>query len=294
VFVFTILASNDGLYGPIPADPPSTRVVTLTVFAPPPMVTSITPNVVASNTTGITFSVHGSGFIGFPGDPLFSNFAIILSNSDQGMITVSSPTAVATSGTSVTFTISSIPPSPVPYDVSVRNEDGQIGTLKGGLIVVGAGISTAGAARLTSLDSAETPIFTSSASNQTTVPRPRAFALGTNVEFLFYSGRDIPNNKLLNVYRKQQGSTSTRHGAGDLVFPGMLSVQASPTEYLTNGGPIGAVYCLVRSNGSVTMRVMTNGAITQIDDTSLARASYQVVLVSESPTAPVFDLEEQA
>lgn len=88
----------------------------------------------------------------------------------------------------------------------------------------------------------------------------RVIALGTNVEVMEYNGIDVANNAILNVSRRRLGSTPTRHAASDLVFPGILSLHASPSlvKIATPGGLISQIDCVVRSNGKINVAAYTS------------------------------------
>lgn len=108
------------------------------------------------------------------------------------------------------------------------------------------------AAVYTSLVSTDAPIYNIQLQNSAITQD--ALALGSNVEIFYYNGIDVPNKKLLNVTRSQLNSTATRHGTGDVVFKGILSVQVSPFMFRANyATPLGQVSCLLRSNGRVDM-----------------------------------------
>lgn len=103
----------------------------------------------------------------------------------------------------------------------------------------------------------------------------------TNVEILFYSGVDIPSNRILNVQRAQLGSTPTQHAPSDLVFKGRMSIQASPTLVHCIGDDISQVECYIRSNGTIRTRAWTCDSFggTWTEDVDVAYAQYQAMLV---------------
>jgi len=111
--------------------------------------------------------------------------------------------------------------------------------------------------------------------------------LGTNVEILRYTGRDVVNNRILNVERKQFGTTGTDHAASDLVFTGRLSISASVTELHFPG-----MYCGIRSNGKVDIHryqiSLFDFSVIEVSYPSQF-ASYEAVLIREIAPIPSFD-----
>lgn len=123
--------------------------------------------------------------------------------------------------------------------------------------------------------------------------RQRILALGTNVEILEYEELDEANNKLLGVSRKQLGTTSTRHAVGDLVFKGRASIMVSPINYKLSDRRIDQVDCVLRSDGSVDLRVRNRdrNAVDpdDDDDTIISYAHYHAIVLRELEPLPVFD-----
>lgn len=107
------------------------------------------------------------------------------------------------------------------------------------------------------------------------------FGLGTNVEVLFYSGIDCNTNTLLNVYRGVNGTTVTAHGAGDIVFKGILSIQVSPMG-LSMTGNTTTIQCRLRSDGRIEL-----GGFYQ--SSTRAYAAYQAILIGQAPLVKSFD-----
>jgi hypothetical protein len=282
-----VLVDNTGLYGGVPADPPAQKRVTFYVFSGPPNPTGITPRaeypVAGFSKTAV---ITGTNFFGGP------NAAVMFGNSEHPLTRVSGANVTFSSSTSISVKLPELKPSTIPYDVIVLNDDRQAGILPAAFTVPFPGTATLDVPRYTSLDTDETPIYDVVATGGTS---RRAVELGTNVEVLFYSGRDVPNKKLLNVYRRQLGTNSTRHGGltgmvlGDLVFKGILSLQAGPLMYESaSTDAIDGVYCLLRSNGRIDMRVATLEGAGQADNTSKAYASYQATLIkSVDPITPL-------
>ncbi len=275
IFHVQVSANNAGLYGGVPAQPPAILDLTIYIFAGPPVPTSVTASAIYS---GTPVTIGGSGFIGGPG-------AKVMFGNDQFPFTEGSNTSFV-SGTTITTT-PNLQPSAVPYDVLVINTDGQAGLLKGVLTVAFPGTAFVLTPRLTSLDTSESPIYDAVGQSSTGASKTRVFSLGTNVEVLFYSGRDIGANQLQNVYRRQLGTTSTRHAPSDLVFKGVLGIQASPTLLKTTSGQADGMYCLLRSNGRVDM-IATTAGVVQTDITDKSYAAWKAILVrSLDPIPPL-------
>lgn len=102
-----------------------------------------------------------------------------------------------------------------------------------------------------------------------------------NVEILFYSGIDVPNNRLLRVRRAHLGSTPTQHAPNDLVFKGRMAIHVSPTLVHCLGDDISQVECYLRSNGTIRTRAWTCDSFggTWTEDGHVAYAQYQATLV---------------
>ena len=112
----------------------------------------------------------------------------------------------------------------------------------------------------------------------------RSLALGTNVEVLSYngtSGFSGFSGALLNVQRKQMGTTSTAHDSGDLLFGGVLSIKVGPTGFQCWNNLMG-INCVLRSNGRIDMETVdVDGVPNQV----AVYASYQATLVN--PLRPI-------
>jgi hypothetical protein len=125
--------------------------------------------------------------------------------------------------------------------------------------------------------------------------KQRIFGLGTNVEILEYSELDRLTNLLLNVKRKQLGTTSTRHNQGDLVFGGRLSLYIGPVNYRFASTPdrqrIDALDCVLRSNGKVEFSLRKRDTAPDLSDdrTSLAYVHYHALLFQEVAPIPPFE-----
>jgi hypothetical protein len=124
--------------------------------------------------------------------------------------------------------------------------------------------------------------------------RPRIFGLGTNVEIMGYSTVDRDSNLLLNVKRKQLGTTSTRHAPGDLVFGGRLSIHFGPVSYrfkqTENRKRIDAIDCVLRSNGKIELSLRKRDlGNPEMDDirTTLAYVHYHATLLREIEPIPL-------
>ena len=250
----------------VPALPAPVSDLTINVYSSPPVITAVTPDATVS-TGGATMTITGSGFL--PGAIVcFGHFTF----------TCATPTAVSNS--SITVTIPALEVDDDPYDIVVQNPDGQVGIFTGGLLVTAPGVSSAPIIRFTSLYSEALPIYTIINTGRKTKRKRRIFGMGTNVEILFYSGIDAPNNRLLNVHRKQLGTTSTRHGPGDLVFKGISSIQLSPFMYkVPSAKKIAHIDCVLRSDGTIQMRTREVNSLSFTDDTDMAYAAYQAILI---------------
>lgn len=147
----------------------------------------------------------------------------------------------------------------------------------------------------TSLATSDDPIYDQDDIDigESVANKARIFGLGTNVEIMQYESIDRDNNLLLNVSRKQLGTSSTRHAAGDLVFKGRVSINVSPINYRLDRRRIDQIDAVLRSDGSVDLRVRRRdgGAldIEDDDDTTLAYAHYHAVLLRELEPLPPFD-----
>lgn len=257
----------------VPALPAPISTLRISIYNPAPVVTSITPDVVVSGTPS-SITITGSGFV--TGAKVFF-----------GNVTFSQGTnVVVVNSTTITVTVPSLALQDDLYDVVVQNPDGQAGIGTDFLFVIPQGTTLAQQAHYTSLYSSLTPIYNILRTGGKSNRKKRIFGLGTNVEVLFYSGLDVANKKILNVYRKQNGTTSTRHGAGDLVFKGIVAIQVSPYMYRTNGGDIAHLDCLLRSNGRVDMHLRKVSGIALIEDSNLLYASYEAVLIKTLSQIP--------
>jgi sugar lactone lactonase YvrE len=197
--------------------------------------------------------------------PVYSNSGSLI---EAG---VPNPTMAADIGS-----ISLLPQS----EVYVRNPDGQVGARQPFFVVPS----------LPNTIVADFPIyFTLDARANTT---GRILGLGTNIEVLFYSGIDAEGRRLLNVHRKQGGTTATTHRAGDLVFKGTLSVHVAPFMYKVVNGGVGQLFCLLKPDGSVVMKAYTAGTSNGIlEATEYAYAAYQATLRKEIDPLPKFEPE---
>jgi hypothetical protein len=137
-------------------------------------------------------------------------------------------------------------------------------------------------------------------------PPLASYNLGTNVEIMRYSGIDSVSSppRLLNVRRRQSGSTSTRHAKGDLVFKGRLSLEVAPVwlscdaadvqDFLASTDPpppkegarLSAMECLLRSDSKVDVRARV--AFSSPGTPGIAHAAYNAILVMDIPPVPPF------
>lgn len=131
------------------------------------------------------------------------------------------------------------------------------------------------------------------------LPSDRVFGLGTNVEIMAFDSIVLVGGstyKLLNVQRKQRGTTSTAHKASDLVFMGRLSIEVSPVLYKIvkaagQTGRLDDVSCCLRSNGQVNLIVRSRdpGKVDYFDQTQYAYAEWQATLVGDLDPIPMFN-----
>lgn len=261
-----------------------------------PTISSITP-ALASSTGGNLITINGTGFLASP-RIFFGQFP----NFVEGL----SETLVSSTQITVAYPPGILLSTPL-IDVIVENTDLKVAISSQAISQTAQGNTVIESVEFTSLiDDSTSPIYGFSGAKQTVSNRTdRLFGLGTNVEVLFYSGIDIPNNKILNVYRKQFGTTSTRHSVQDLVFIGIASFHVSPFMYRASGN-IADVGCVLRSNGRIDMHVSKNnisanlpsdqaaifgfsGNINFVDDTTEAFASYQATLIKNIALLPPQD-----
>lgn len=258
----------------VPALPAPVSELLLHVFSPPPTITSINPD---SDTSvgGSTMTITGTGFL---------TGAVVC----FGRISFTCVTPATVTETSITVTIPPLAVDDDLYTVAVKNLDGQVGVLDDALLITAPGVSAVPIARYTSLYSTLNPIYSINLTGGRSNRKRRIFALGTNMEVLFYSGVDTVNNRILNVYRRQLGTTSTRHGPGDLVFKGIASIQLSPLLYKASSGrKIAHIDCVLRSNGKIEMRTREISGSHFNDNTELAYAAYQAILIKTLNLIPL-------
>jgi len=118
------------------------------------------------------------------------------------------------------------------------------------------------------------------------------------VEVIRYSGLDKSNNRILNVKRRQLGSTSTPHYAGDKVFKGRLSLQVSPSLYVYSTLYSADTYLLYKS---IFFKLSNDGKIQGIQGLQVNNTlyyeysnhtlyvSYQAQLIRNIDPMTVFD-----
>lgn len=264
-----LYATNIGAYDippVVPALPAAISTLKFAIYDAPPVVTSINPEIVTA-TGGTTITITGTSFL---------TGAKVLFG---GVTFAEGTNVIVVDSTTITVTVPQLLAQDDPYDIVVQNPDGQGGVGNSLLTVVPDGTTVVYTVRYTSLYSDDTPIYDIQRTGGKSNRKKRIFGLGTNVEVLFYSGLDVAGKKILNVYRKQNGTTSTRHGAGDLVFKGIAAIQVSPYMYKTDRGDIAHVDCLLRSNGRIDMHVRKIDGISMTDDSELLYASYKAVLI---------------
>ena len=279
IYSVSVLVSNDGVYPGITAEDPTVAVVLFQIYAGAPVPTSVSPSVSPAS-GGVNITVTGTGFVAGPGAKL-----LIGSIGNY----VEATNVVFVSATSITATVPAISFTEEVLDVVVINDDGQAGVLSDSFTIVPEGASTVDTLRYTSLYTDENPIYDVTVTGGDSLRKKRIFGLGTNVEVLFYSGLDTAGKKILNVHRRQMGTTSTRHAASDIVFKGLLSIQTSPVYYETDGS-FAHIDCYLRSNGKIEMHARKLNGLTFTDNTVKAYAAYQATLLKELDQIPNVDL----
>lgn len=270
-----ISVSNAGVYPGIDAQTPTEVTITFKIYAGPPKPTSISP-AFGSATGGLNVTITGTDFLGGPGAKVL--FGTIGNYAQATDVVFVNSTTITAKTPVLTYTED-------PVDVVVVNDDGQSGVLQGAFTLVPAGASVADTLRYTSLYTETSPIYGVTTTGGRSARKKRIFGFGTNVEILFYSGIDRDNNKILNVYRKQFGTTSTRHAASDLVFAGILSIQVAPF-YLRTDGKLAHLDCYLRSNGKIEMHTRKVDGLAFAENTNKAYASYQATLIKELDPIP--------
>jgi len=121
----------------------------------------------------------------------------------------------------------------------------------------------------------------------------RRDGVGTNVEMLFYAGLDLNNKRILNVKRKQLGTTSTRHVRSDLVFKGRLGLQIAPVMARVSNKGLNQLDCYLRSDGTIRVRARNGNVPNLTDNTSHSYAQYQAVLLRTLDEIPPFTPGEE-
>jgi len=122
--------------------------------------------------------------------------------------------------------------------------------------------------------------------------------ISTYVEILRYSGLDQTNNKILNVKRRQLGTTSTPHFASDTVYKGKLSLQVSPSLYVystANGADAGnllykTIHLQLKQDATIQgyLALQIDGTLKNTGHTLYA--SYQAQLIRSIDPLTVFEV----
>ena len=277
------------------ATPPATVIyptpVTLTIAiysVNAPVITAVEPSSFTSSSANQAVTITGTGFL--PG-------AVALVGDGTAFATMPTPDSV--SATEIQVSGWTTPAyTGLPYYITVKNPDNQ-SAVPVEIKIVPLGIIVAPALRYTSLDALGNPVYSIGPETTGEGNRDRAFGLGSNVEVLFYSG--IDGNKLLNVQRKQLGTTSTRHGGapnGDLVFKGILSAEVSPFMVRTSGDDkaVSHLDCSLRSNGEIAMHCYNfdPNAVAYVEDLERAYANYKVLLIKGIDGIPIPEIGSEA
>jgi len=277
-YPIVVSAINQGAHAAIPADSvgPGSIGVNVFVYGAAPEISEITPDL-GSDLGNYPLIITGKNFV-TGANVYFGNMSFVPGTG-----------VVFNSSQSLTVTVPVLPVATDPYDVVVENPDGQTAIARQALTVMAGEVTIADQAHYTSLlNTLDSPIYSLANTNSSSLRKKRIFGLGTNVEVLFYSGLDIPGKKILNVYRKQIGTTSTRHGTGDIVFKGIASIQVSPFMYkAAKGGRISQIDCLLRSDGKVIMDLKMFDGTTYEDEGEFLYANYQAILTKELSLLPL-------
>lgn len=242
-----------------------------------PSITSISPDV-ASTQGDTTITITGTGFL--------SGLNVFFGKIDFKFAT----DIVVVDANTVTVTVPVLPITNEPYDVVIQNPDLQAGTLASALSILQSGGILEDMIGYSSICSSDSPIYDIEKNVHNSCNKERVFGLGTNMEILFYSGRNVDSGQILNVQRKQLGTTSTRHASGDLVFKGIASIQLAPFAYETTDSTdyIGSIDCVLRSNGRIDMHLRKPNTTEFLDDAQILYATYQATLVrSIDPMPPL-------
>jgi len=115
------------------------------------------------------------------------------------------------------------------------------------------------------------------------------------VEILRYSGLDKANNRILNVKRRQLGSSSSPHYAGDKVFKGRLSLEVSPslyvysTAYADTNLLYKAIHLQLKQSGTIQGYLSLQIGNNIYNDGHTFYASYQAQLIRNVDPMSVFD-----
>lgn len=125
--------------------------------------------------------------------------------------------------------------------------------------------------------------------------------LGSNVEIIRYSGK--VGNILYNIRRRQFGTSSSPHSAGDLVFKGRLTINVAPFMYvfgeeLANDPRQKDIRCYLQSDGKIIFDVGVQDCLSGVPPTCItgfkstrfaSYASYHAILVKNIDTIPIYD-----
>ena len=117
-------------------------------------------------------------------------------------------------------------------------------------------------------------------------------------EIIRYSGIDKANNRILNVKRRQLGSSSSPHYVGDKVFKGRLSLQVSPSLYVystlydadSSGLLYKSIHMQLKQNGKIEGYLGIQTDSTLNNDGYTLYASYQGQLIKNVDPMNIFDL----
>ena len=150
----------------------------------------------------------------------------------------------------------------------------------------------------TSLATSSVPIFSQSniaaevnGAWQLSLPATRVFGLGTNMEFIYYDGLDVPNSRILNPQRMQLGTSATAHATPDLVFKGRASINVAPFMFkINNGKTLDCLECCLRSNGTIDLEVRSTDVSPPdyLTQTHYAYAHYSATLIRDMTEIPPY------
>lgn len=269
-YVVTIQASNDGLYTNTSASNEfGVCKVYITIFGPPPEITSITPNNVK---IGDKVIVNGNNFS--------TNAGILLMNVLGELFSIE---CKVESSTTISFIAGNYLIVGMKYDVIVRNQDQQTDIEKEAITVCQDGLETFSFIGMSHRTKTDAPLGTDAYINH----------LGSTGEVLYYGHKN--GNVLEYVYRKQLGTDASHHLAGAIVLKGIGSINSVPfmtkndvgtatnTELAPNGemGNISSTFNGTEFEG----RILSSNAENEMSDICYkSYVAYTAMLIKNIPS----------